>query len=174
MLKCQWQQVQESDVNKPQTVPVGLDQNCPKLTRRLVSTGETETRLTFPDGTGYARTFGAGVWQGAHSHTGFIEVSLVQTGWAAFAYVDKYSHRCLKVCRPGDFFVAEYCQPHNVYLQGIIDCVTSGKVVGNSEKGGADWWPAPHLEEWCQALTPLHIANQGNVPSEFRGVVLQG
>ena len=96
-----------------------------------------------------------GGWQNAHYHGGNREFYAVVTGWMAFADIYEGQPR-IRVIGPDD---GEVCSqpgvPHNVYLPpgGAIHTVKWGTAVGNPEKNGADWFPAPEdFNAWTKSL----------------------
>lgn len=93
-------------------------------------------------------------WQNGHFHKGVYETYIVQTGQMAMAF-DHKGERVVRLYQAGDVVTTELNVPHNVYLYAGagIHTVKHGVPVGNSEKGGADWYPADSdFDAWSKSL----------------------
>lgn len=130
---------------------------------QVMDNGESRHRMMTDGGNqGYILTVAGkdGAWQNAHSHGGAREFYAVVQGWMAFAdLVDGV--RRMRVVTPDDGPVcSEPGEAHNVYLPAgaAIHTVKWGTAVGNPEKNGADWYPAPEdFDAWTKAQSEEDI-----------------
>jgi mannose-6-phosphate isomerase-like protein (cupin superfamily) len=130
--------------------------------------GELRARLTIPGGSGYIWTEPPKdvkpAWQNAHFHKGVKETYVVERGRMAIAFMaddedspigDEGIACWVRMFRAGDVVTTKPDEAHNVYLfpGSAIHTVKHGEPIGNPEKGGADWWPAPaEFDVWTKGL----------------------
>lgn len=96
----------------------------------MMDNGELRFRLMGADGNGYIRTVAErGGWQKSHSHDEFKELYIVETGWMAIAVLDRASSEpTFKIYRPGQIYITNLSEIHNVYLpaKAVIHTVKFG------------------------------------------------
>ena len=142
-----------------------------KFGGRVMENGEMRFSANFANGSDYIQTVMApdqqGAWQNSHYHggrillpgepplaKGIIELIIVHSGWVAAADLLPDGTRMLNVYSRGEMWISRPGIPHNVYQRGVTHCIKYGEPVGNPEKNGADWWPAPQdFDDWTKTLT---------------------
>jgi hypothetical protein len=129
--------------------------NCVSYTYKQMPNGECVRRIVIGDGDDHARISHTKAphwdkkkrpypWQQAHYHEGLTEHYLVLAGWM---YVVSYDAGGIISGHYVHAKDSEYFGPreqHCILLSSDAEIVvvTTGVPVGNSDKGGNDWWPA--------------------------------
>lgn len=127
-----------------------------ELDGRIMENGEKRFRLRAPDGRNYIRTEAGpeGVWQNAHHHHGVRETYIVERGWICVAE-QSAGGPSVRTYREGEVFTSEPYVDHNVFMPpgAVIHTVQHGEPIGNPDRKGNDWWPAPEaFDQWSKQL----------------------
>lgn len=85
-------------------------------------------------------------WQGGHHHRGKMELYFLISGWAAFVWTDVTGVHWEILRDPTDTISFLQGCDHNVLLgpNSHIGTAIFGEPIGNPERKGNDWWPAPN------------------------------
>jgi len=118
-------------------------------------TGEQRYSVEMSDGSKWILTVAGknGGWQNAHFHKGLWETYVIQSGFIAFAE-DTGQNMSVDYHCIGDVVSSVVNKAHNVWMSpgAVIHTVKAGEPVGNPDKKGNDWWPAPALDAWSKSL----------------------
>ena len=135
-----------------------------KMPCNQMDNGEYRFRMmSSSDGSGYIRTVmpdNDRGWQNAHYHGGVMETIIVQEGWVASADLLPSGERKITIFKKNDVWTSRPGHAHNIYMPAgaVTHCIKHGQDVGNPEKNGADWYPAPEdFDSWSKSLSEEDI-----------------
>ncbi len=149
-----------------------------KFAGREMDNGELRFSVNAGDGSAYIRTVmlpgQEPAWQNSHYHggeilkpgqpelqKGVVELILVQSGWVVAADLLPDGTPMLNLFEVGEYWISQPGVPHNIFQAGVTHCLKYGEPVGNPEKNGADWYPAPEgFDAWTRSLTQEEIFKQ--------------
>jgi mannose-6-phosphate isomerase-like protein (cupin superfamily) len=88
-------------------------------------------------------------WQEAHFHKGISETYFVAAGKILMVF-EKNGRKRHMVMKEGDVITFYPHEPHTLQLfPGVVfHTMKSGTSIGNPDRNGNDWFPAPEFEAW--------------------------